>query len=57
MHKGIESKKEIVKEYNYCIRCGRRLYSEENRKRGMGKTCYEKTLTQRKNGLYKILGK
>ena len=29
--------------YKYCQRCGRRLKGEENRLRGYGKTCFEKT--------------
>lgn len=38
---GIEDKsKQIL--YKYCLRCGRRLKSEEARMRGMGKICAEK---------------
>ena len=29
--------------YKYCRRCGKRLKGEENRLRGYGKTCFEKT--------------
>ena len=57
MYESIEKEKGNVKEYNYCIRCGRRLKSEENRKRGMGKICYEKYLKQKRNGIYRILEK
>lgn len=32
-----------MREYNYCLRCGRKLKSKENRYRGYGKTCYEKS--------------
>lgn len=34
---------ETKQEYVYCLRCGKRLHSEENKKRGMGKVCWEKT--------------
>ena len=54
MYESIEKEKGNVKEYNYCIRCGRRLKSEENRKRGMGKICYEKYLKQKRNGIYRL---
>lgn len=30
-------------EYEYCLRCGRKLKSSENRLRGMGKVCWEKS--------------
>lgn len=32
-----------MKEYNYCLRCGRKLKSKENRYRGYGNVCYEKS--------------
>lgn len=31
------------KEYNYCLRCGRKLKTEETRLLGMGKVCAEKS--------------
>lgn len=31
------------KEYQFCLRCGRRLKTPENRKRGMGETCWNKS--------------
>lgn len=31
------------KEYDYCLRCGRKLKSAENRARGMGKICWERS--------------
>lgn len=34
---------EEKKIYPVCKRCGRRLKSEENRERGMGKVCWEKS--------------
>ena len=29
--------------YTICKRCGRRLKSDENKERGMGKVCWEKS--------------
>lgn len=29
--------------YNHCLRCGRKLQSEESRQRGYGDICYEKS--------------
>jgi len=40
------------KEYNYCLRCGRKLKSEENRLRGMGETCWKKSQTKKKIKLF-----
>ena len=57
MHEITEREKEPIKEYNYCIRCGRRLKSQENRIRGMGKVCYEKSLREHRNALRRILEK
>lgn len=31
------------REHEYCLRCGRKLKSAENRQRGMGKVCWEKS--------------
>ena len=42
----------LVKEYNYCIRCGRRLKTQENRIRGMGKICYERGYEKNSNERY-----
>lgn len=28
--------------YTYCIRCGKRLKTLENKQRGMGQVCWEK---------------
>lgn len=33
---------EITKEYRNCLRCGRKLKSEESKKLGFGKICWEK---------------
>ena len=57
MHESVEIEKRKIKEYNYCIRCGRRLKSQENRLRGMGKTCYEKSLRERGNALRRLFEK
>ena len=35
--------------YKYCRRCGRRLEGEENRLRGYGRVCYEKTMAEAEN--------
>ena len=32
----------MKKEYQYCLRCGRKLKNPEYRKVGMGKVCQEK---------------
>lgn len=43
------------KEYNFCIRCGRKLRSKENRLRGMGLICYTKYKSARHSRpLFKI---
>ena len=39
--------------YTYCVRCGKRLHSEEAKMRGMGKKCWEKSQTE-KNKLRKL---
>lgn len=42
-------------EYQYCIRCGRKLKTPEARERGMGKVCAEKYKEkQKKNKLFEI---
>ena len=33
---------EIQQEYKNCLRCGRKLKSEESKKLGFGKVCWEK---------------
>lgn len=32
--------------YGQCLRCGRKLKTEESRLLGMGKTCYKKYMTE-----------
>lgn len=36
------------KEYQFCLRCGRKLKNTEYRKIGMGKVCQEKSKTDQK---------
>lgn len=36
-------------EHQYCLRCGRKLKSEESRELGYGTICYKKMLTKNKN--------
>lgn len=38
-----ENGSEDIFEYNFCLRCHRRLKNPEYRLRGMGKVCWEKT--------------
>ena len=33
---------QVNKEYSNCLRCGRKLKSEESKKLGFGKICFEK---------------
>jgi len=40
------------KEYDKCLRCGRKLKTPENRLRGYGKICYQKQIT--KNNVKKL---
>lgn len=42
-----DEKTKEEKLHKYCLRCGKRLKSLENRKRGMGKTCWEKSQTDK----------
>ena len=42
------------KEYARCLRCGRKLKSEENRQRGYGKICFEKLQVNQTNRLFTI---
>lgn len=38
----LEVGKMVQKEYDRCLRCGRKLKSAENRLRGYGKICWQK---------------
>lgn len=40
------------KEYEYCLRCGRKLKSEESRIIGYGKICLEKAKRKNKTTLF-----
>lgn len=40
------------KEFEYCVRCGRRLKSEINRLRGMGDICWKKSQTKKRSKLF-----
>lgn len=39
----IEKIKDSNKEYQYCLRCGRKLRTVDARLRGMGRVCAEKS--------------
>ena len=40
------------KEYEYCLRCGRKLKNAEARKKGFGEVCYKKMLVEHKKRLF-----
>lgn len=42
-----------MKEYEFCLRCHRKLKNEEAKKIGYGKICYEKSKASSK-GTYKL---
>lgn len=39
-------------EYLYCLRCGRKLKKPENKIRGMGKVCWEKSRKEEARRLF-----
>jgi len=43
----------IDKEYEYCLRCGRKLKNPDARKIGYGKICKEKMKTEQSRKLFK----
>jgi len=43
----------IEKEYQYCLRCGRKLKNPEYRKIGMGKVCQEKSRQESSKPLFR----
>ena len=45
------------KEYEYCLRCGRRLKSKEAQQLGYGKICYNKLKTTNRKSLFSLLTK
>ena len=42
------------KEYEYCLRCGRKLRSDKTRHQGYGDTCLKKMRSKQKNRLFTI---
>lgn len=42
------------KEYDKCLRCGRKLKSAENRLRGYGETCWKKVEVKQKKRLFNV---
>lgn len=45
----------MKKIYRYCLRCGRKLTSQENMERGMGRTCYLKSqINHKQRSLFDI---
>ena len=40
------------KDYNKCLRCGRKLKTDEARKIGYGKICFEKMKKEKKQRLF-----
>lgn len=44
----------IDKEYEYCLRCGRKLKSDKTRKQGYGIICYKKIKVKQKNRLFTL---
>jgi len=48
----IERNSEDKSEYNYCLRCHRKLKNPEYRLRGMGKICWEKSHIEQSRRLF-----
>lgn len=42
----------VKKEYEYCLRCGRKLKKPEARQRGYGKICEQKMKTESSKKLF-----
>lgn len=42
----------IDKEYEYCLRCGRKLKSDKARVQGYGNICFKKMKSNQKNRLF-----
>ncbi len=51
-----KSLREPLDEYNYCLRCGRKLKTPENKIRGMGKICWEKSHLEQSKRLFDANG-
>ena len=43
-----------IKEYEYCLRCGRKLKSAKTREQGYGDICFKKMKTNQKNRLFTL---
>ena len=50
--KKTEAKSLSSKEYQYCLRCGRKLKTLEARMQGMGKICAEKSKHETRRRLF-----
>ena len=44
----------MKKEYEYCLRCGRKLKSDKSRLQGYGDICFEKMLVNQRNRLFTL---
>lgn len=42
------------KEYEYCLRCGRKLKSDKTRKQGYGDICFKKMKVNHRNRLFTL---
>lgn len=49
--------KEQDKLYQYCLRCGRKLKTDETRRMGYGKTCAKKALRYEQLKLFEKISK
>ena len=47
-----ETEKNSKDTYNYCLRCGRKLKTPENKLRGMGAICWEKSHLEQSRRLF-----
>ena len=47
-----ERNSETVNDYEYCLRCHRKLKNPEYRLRGMGKVCWEKSHQEQTKRLF-----
>ena len=47
-----ETEKSLKDTYKYCLRCGRKIKTPENKLRGMGKICWEKSHLEQSRRLF-----
>lgn len=47
-----EKSSKDISDYEFCLRCGRKLKNPENRLRGMGKICWEKSHLEQSKRLF-----